>query len=120
MYGLGSFVLMTLDLFSQPFVFRLTCIITVTRLIQFVLKRSMLINGFEFEGSSRETKCQVMPSIVAGFKLLRGNLLFLIFAFLRGKSTKDSKTDMSAVLQSFKRKCTGAPISLISNRRILQ
>jgi len=70
-YGSGSFVLMTLDLSSQPFVFRLNCMITVTRLIQFVLLRSKLINVFEFEGSRRETECQFMPSVVAGFKLLR-------------------------------------------------
>ena len=38
-YGLGSFVQMTLDLSSQPFVFSLNCIIIVTRLIQFVLTR---------------------------------------------------------------------------------
>lgn len=61
MYGSGSFVLMTLDLSSQPFVFRLNCMITVTRLIQFVLLRSKLINVFEFEGSRRETECQFMP-----------------------------------------------------------
>ena len=47
--------------------------ITVIRLIQFVLKRFELINIFEFEWCRWETECpQFMLAVVAGrFKLLR-------------------------------------------------